>query len=170
MPVNQALVVIIALVGLLGAPIVFIFYREQLDILDEMRRLFLKQKSGVSLLSPIEFLAVERVVRSGAGYLGTNGDVFNLMFPTRYWFVALGAVLHLAAFTALASFLWRIGSIQDKNETLSSLFTLASEIVPMSLVFFSTSFVIYVITVFISINQKQALRRRINDLAEQVTR
>ncbi len=168
MEVKDALLAIVAVLGMLSAPIVFCFYKQQLDILDEIRAVLLRQKGTSLMISPIEFMQLERRVRGGSQYLGNNGDVISLMYPKRYLFNFLGVVVHVTALLAFATLIWRVVTVEGKDATAASFFGGVDETVPISVFLLAVSIIVYIVTLLIALNQKQALRRRISELTTEL--
>ena len=168
MMVTEAVIAFVAVLGALSAPVVLCFYKPQLDILDEMRKILLKQRSGDPMISPIEFMQLERAVRGGPRYLGKNEDVMSLMFPKRYWFNCLEVVAHIAAVAALLTLGWRVFTIEAAEATMALFFGAVDGDVHTSIFLLAIALLVYIITVLLAFNQKKALRRRINELSVEL--
>lgn len=168
MPVVDAIAILSFVLSFIVAPIYLCFFQNNLDVLNEIRDVYLKQRLDVSFISPTEFVEIERVVRGGSRYVGRNADVLEIMFAKRYFFSGLAAVVYVAAGIFFGSMFYRLTQLDNERTNLADLLGTECGDVPISIVVAASLFAVYVPTIALAINQKKTIRRRIADLSQNM--
>lgn len=168
MPIVEAFEVLSFFLVTIGTPIYICFFQNNLDILNETRNVYFKQRSGVSFISLTDFEDIERVVRGSARYTGRNADVINIMFAKRYFFSGLQFVVYVAAAIFFGSMFYRLANLDNERADFANLLVTECGVVPIPIVVAASLFIVYVATIILALNQKNSIRRSIAKLSQDM--